>query len=533
MSEKPTAPRGIRRFKIGLNVLLQLFAAVLLLVVANVLSFRHYVRWDLTLGRDYTLADQTRTFLKGLHGRTDLIAVFPRGTEEGKEIRSLLDEYKRQGKSHIGIDTLDPVREPSRRIEMENRYGVPLNQNGILVVRDLSATSKPKPEDAAKPAVPVIPSAPVPATPAKFRSRFIPADQLFGYEERQGQPPRLKEFRGENMLTSGLVAVNQKTTPTVYFIANMGELPGAEVQGGRITAYSVLMRLAEAQGFTIAPLTLVGLEEIPEDAAALISLRPQRDFTSREIELLKAYWDRKKGAALLVMLDPTADTPRLDAFLGENGIRPRNDRVLVAAQTPKGPRKVYEVPSIFGPQSPITEKFHDTVVTVPEQSKSLAMEEDAAKLRAGSLETAALIAARGDYWGETDYYNDQKLPSRDEGEIGAPNPVILAASSEKGAQKDQRLGAFSARLVVVGNAALIDPDRETKAVSDIGYDFVSSSINWLLNREDLIGIAPKLKNSFHLNIPGDAVRHIFWLCVAALPGIVLVFAGAVWSARRA
>ncbi len=532
MSEKPSAPQGIRRFKIGLNVLLQLIAAVLLLVVANVLSFRHYMRWDLTLGQDYTLADQTRTFLKGLHGRTDLIAVFPRGTEEGKEIRSLLDEYKRQGKSHIGIDTLDPVREPSRRIEMENRYGLPLNQNGLLVVRDPSATSKPKTDEAPKPPAAVVPT-PGAAPAPKFRTRFIPAEQLFGYEDRQGQPPRLKEFRGENMLTSGLVAVNQKTTPTVYLIGNMGELPGAEVPGGRITAYSVLMRLAEAQGFTIAPLMLVGLEEIPEDAAALISLRPQRDFTSREIDLLKAYWDRKKGAALLVMLDPATDTPRLDAFLGENGIKPRNDRVLIAASTPKGPRKVYEVPSIFGPQSPITEKFRDTVLTVPEQSKSLAMEEDPARLRAGSLETAALIAARGDYWGETDYYNDQKLPTRDEGEIGAPNPVILAASAEKGAQKDQRLGAFSARLVVVGNAALIDPDRDTKAVSDIGYDFISSSINWLLNREDLIGIAPKLKNSFHLNISGDAVRHTFWLCVAALPGIVLVFAGAVWSARRA
>ena len=48
----------------------------------------------------------------------------------------------------------------------------------------------------------------------------------------------------------------------------------------------------------------------------------------------------------------------------------------------------------------------------------------------------------------------------------------------------------SARLVVVANATFIQDNALTQGQQ--GLDFISASLNWLLSREQLIGIAPKI-----------------------------------------
>jgi hypothetical protein len=42
--------------------------------------------------------------------------------------------------------------------------------------------------------------------------------------------------------------------------------------------------------------------------------------------MLRAYWEKK--GQLFILLDPTRPTPRLTAFLGENGVHPQDDRIL-------------------------------------------------------------------------------------------------------------------------------------------------------------------------------------------------------------
>ena len=112
MSEATVTPRPIRRTSIATNVVLQLLAGLLLLGVVNYLSFRHFRRWDLTRDQQFTLTPQTQGFLKSLRGKTDIIAVFPKGSEEEKEIRALLEEYKRTARARLDIDYLDLNREP-------------------------------------------------------------------------------------------------------------------------------------------------------------------------------------------------------------------------------------------------------------------------------------------------------------------------------------------------------------------------------------------------------------------------------------
>ena len=45
----------------------------------------------------------------------------------------------------------------------------------------------------------------------------------------------------------------------------------------------------------------------------LVGLR--YDLSEREIAMIKTYWESKRSG-LLVLLDPSGETPRLNAFLG-------------------------------------------------------------------------------------------------------------------------------------------------------------------------------------------------------------------------
>ena len=342
----------------------------------------------------------------------------------------------------------------------------------------------------------------------------------------------MTEFRGEDLLTSALLNVNQKTAPVIYLLSShAGYLPSVAAPDGGRTAENVLLDIANKQGLELRKLSLVGRTDVPPDASALVSIRPAVNFTDREMALLREFWDQRKGAGLMFLLDPDASTSRLDVFLSENGATPRSDRILKVLTTAQGPRKELEVEAAFNPNSPITSIFGGQAIILSEQSESLGLETDPARLRAANLDVVPLLAARSDYWGEVKFYEDE--PRRDDGDAGDPDLVVIAASIEKGAQRDQRLGAFSSRMVVAGNASLLDPDRESGRASPLGYDLVSSSLNWILNREELIGITAKRTESYHIKLGSSATAKILLLCLGLLPGAVFMFALFMWSVRRA
>src|SRR2546425_11690187 len=66
----------IKRFQIGVNVLLQLLALVVILGIVNYLAFNHYKRWDFSRNQKYALSDQTKRLLKSLKKPVQAIVFF-------------------------------------------------------------------------------------------------------------------------------------------------------------------------------------------------------------------------------------------------------------------------------------------------------------------------------------------------------------------------------------------------------------------------------------------------------------------------
>ena len=294
--------------------------------------------------------------------------------------------------------------------------------------------------------------------------------------------------------------------------------------GGAINAGIRLAELGKQQNFVVLPLNLTEIETIPEDASGVILAGAKYDVSERELIILQAYWERKRST-LLVLLDPSGETPNLQRFLAANGVTPRPDRVLYAESTSAGPKKLFSVQTIFLPDSPISRPFTEAAASFSGQTQSLDLKADSADLRAQHINVTPLVDAADRFWGETRF--EAELPTVDAQDTKPP--LHLAASVERGAVSDERLRVDSARMVVVGNASMLDPATRL----GVHQDFIAASLNWMLNRERLIGITPKRQRTFRIEITENHRRQIFWVTALLMPGAVLGFGFLVWNHRRA
>jgi len=88
----------------------------------------------------------------------------------------------------------------------------------------------------------------------------------------------------------------------------------------------------------------------------------------------------------------------------------------------------------------------------------------------------------------------------------------------------------SSRLVVVSNATFVQDNAITHVQQAL--DFVSGSVNWLLSREKLIGIAPKIAKPLTFSLSEDALRNFRWIVLVLMPLIPAVIGAVVWWQRR-
>jgi hypothetical protein len=82
----------------------------------------------------------------------------------------------------------------------------------------------------------------------------------------------------------------------------------------------------------------------------------------------------------------------------------------------------------------------------------------------------------------------------------------------------------------VSNAAFVQDNAVTE--DQQALDFISGSVNWLLSREQLIGIAPKISKPLVFTLNEDALRNFRWIILVFMPLIPAVIGAVVWWQRR-
>ena len=97
-----------RSAKQGSNTLVLSLAVLAILVIANVIAYRHPKRWDITTEKLNSLSDQSTQIVRGLNQD---VAVVRFDKTPNPNFDELMDNYK-HASSHIQYRTVDPNKNP-------------------------------------------------------------------------------------------------------------------------------------------------------------------------------------------------------------------------------------------------------------------------------------------------------------------------------------------------------------------------------------------------------------------------------------
>jgi ABC-2 type transport system permease protein len=495
-TKQPRARSGkrIRRIRIGFNVLAQIILILFLAVMVNSIAFKHYARWDFSRDQKYELSDKTKRFLKAIKGKMRITIFFSPNTPITMDVQNLLMEYQYAGKGKIDVEHVDPERNLSRAKELFDKYKVVTDES--LLVLDYEG-----------------------------RNKTVKASEMADVDQSGmalGEGPRVTAFKGEQAITSAMMDLVEGKKNALGYVLGHKEPPLSE--GSTIT---VLKTFIENENIKFQELNLFDVDAIPKDLKAIMIIGPQYDFSDREMKLLRDFWD--KQGRILLLLDPSAKTPRLDGFLNELGVKANDDRLMAFLRT--GIQELAltrDVQAHFLGDSPITKRLAGANALFFGGTSSLTLAPD--RGHGANIRLQPLVQAEKGYFAETDYNTEDQVKLQADAKRNSNTPLTVGAAIEKGGSADERVQVNSSRLVVVSNATFVQDNAVTQ--DQQALDFVSGSVNWLLSREQLIGIAPKISKPLTFTLNEDTLRNLRWIVLIFMPLIPALIGTVIWWQRR-
>lgn len=117
------APRGGTELSTKISASVSLIAAIVLAVVVNIYSSRHYTRWDLTKGGEFTLSAATIETLKSLGEPVHLIVLTPKSSPIGTSLAETLESYAMHT-DKLDVQYIDPDNDRMELAEVQKKYGL-------------------------------------------------------------------------------------------------------------------------------------------------------------------------------------------------------------------------------------------------------------------------------------------------------------------------------------------------------------------------------------------------------------------------
>src|SRR5947207_9183204 len=282
---RPAQGKKIRRIRIGLNVLVQIALILFLAAMVNSIAFKRYARWDFSRDQKYALSDKTKRFLETIKGKMRITVFFSPNTPITGDVQNLLTEYQYAGKGRIDIEHIDPERNLSRAKEMFDKYKI-VSDESLLVID------------------------------YEGRNKTVKASEMAEVDQSGmalGEGPRVVAFKGEQAITSAMIDLVEGKKNILGYVLGHKEPP---LSGN--SPVSVLKTFIEGENIKFQELNLFDVGAIPAELKTVMIIGPQYDFSDGEMQLLRDFWNNQRR--ILVLLDPAAKTPKLDAFLNELGV---------------------------------------------------------------------------------------------------------------------------------------------------------------------------------------------------------------------
>ena len=427
---------------------------------------------DTTSSGLYSLSQETENLLAGLEQDVTIHWIVQAGQEDSR-VELLLDQYAACS-DHVRVERVDPDVNPSflSQYELSSVYN-----NSFLVERG-------------------------------EKYRYVSYYDLYGYDYTTYETT----FSGEGALTSAMDDVSREEIPKLYILTGHGES----------TLSSTFAEAVELQNIETEELSLLTVEQVPEDADGLLLYNPQSDLSQEEIGVLKDYLDR--GGSLMLLTSPLADggqLPNLEGLMEERygvsaaqGIVMEGDQNRVLAGNP--PEVMLPQISSHDITSPLVEGGYYVLLYT---AQGLTVADD---LPEGVGVTQLLTTTDQAYSKAAGY--DLTTYEKEEGDIDGPFALAVAATDE--VDED-----VQSRVVWVSSAAPLD-DTANVLVSGSNQDLFLNSLSWMTQQEQSISIHAKSLGVSYLTVPSAAASLLTAVLVGLVPLACLGAGITIWIRRK-
>jgi ABC-type uncharacterized transport system involved in gliding motility auxiliary subunit len=284
------------------------------------------------------------------------------------------------------------------------------------------------------------------------------------------------------------------------------------------------------ENVTTANLNLSETGDVPADADAVIIAGPSISFSAIEAEALDRYL--ANNGKLLVLLDPYV-TLGLDDLLKKYGMKYEDDLILYRAATSTGEQETLALAYIYQggfAAQPVTAKFAQAnVQLLIYDARSITLATD----KAQPPRIQFLLQTDADAWGWISLtgaapVNPRQVTYNKVTDIAGP--LTVAAQYDGGMTTDPKTKATvpATRLVAVGAARFLENDM----VTDVGANFFTNAVDWLVKKDAVLDISPKKPQEYGVSLNPISYRTVVWCAIFFIPGAALLMGIFTWLSRR-
>ncbi len=495
------APRGTDVWT-RVSAAASVVAAVVLAFSLNVIVARHYHRWDMTTGGQFTLSEATLQTLGSLSQPVKLVVLLSKDDPLGVTVDEMLESYSERSPT-LEIERIDPDRDQAKLLEAQKRYGVLAGEKGGRVVTDTAIVAV-----------------------AGDRHHYVHGDDLVRIEDADDfrARPRL-----EQAITGAIRSVLAREKAKVCFTAGHEE-PALDVA---VTGFAELKERLAKNNFEVVTV-FDKTDERPrslEGCALLVLAGPRAPVPPEHVQAMRSYIEA--GGDALLVVGPVPNPEQTDWIaLGV-------DDVVATAGVKVERDLVFERDPSMRPARGDGEASFPKVETHP-ATRRLAVEQDrgvaplvflAASVRdlGTSLKPEPLLRTSDKAIGVMDFWRRAETRDLRPTPDDHTGPLSLATATERPALPGQRRGA---RVVVIAAISPVmggnwrEPDHYGTTL------FVEGAITWLTEHEAFLDIPDKPLVQSGIRLTEESLSSIFRYVVLVIPAMVLLPGAYVLYRRR-
>lgn len=315
--------------------------------------------------------------------------------------------------------------------------------------------------------------------------RYVPYSDIYVSQGSAYSYSYTTSFDGEGAITSAIDYVVSTQLPILYTLEGHGETALPDTFASQL----------EKENVQTQSLSLLNVDEIPEDAAALMIYAPASDISGEEAKMLSEYV--KSGGKLLILAGPVADgeLTNLYGILSDYGVS------AVQGIVSEGDRSHYafQAPYVLLPD------LGDSDITAPLAEKNyMAIVPIAAGLQISGDSAVSLLNTTDSAYSKIAGYQ-QTTYEKEDGDIDGPFSLGVDIQDHS-----------SGRIIFFTSSYLLD-DMYNAYSSGANNDMVMNALSALMGDRQAMSIRSKSLNYNYLTISESAASTIKLVMIGLVP----------------